>query len=32
MGAKAFCRLYRLPGESEYGLLVWTAEDIERRL
>ena len=32
LGARAFCRLYRLPGESEYGLLVWTAEDIERNL
>jgi hypothetical protein len=27
MGPKAFCRMYRPPGESEYGLLVWTNED-----
>lgn len=32
MGTKAFCRLYRLPGETEYGLLVWTAEQLERLL
>lgn len=31
MGTKAFIRLYRLPGESEYGLLVWTAEDITKQ-
>lgn len=30
MGVKAFCRLYRPPGESEWGLLAWTAEDIAR--
>lgn len=30
MGTKAFIRLYRPPGESEYGLLVWAAEDIAR--
>ena len=29
MGTKAFIRLYRPPGDSEYGLLVWTAEDLE---
>ena len=28
MGNKAFCALYRPPFESEYGLLVWTAEDL----
>jgi hypothetical protein len=31
MGTKAFIRLYRLPGESEYGLLVWTNEDLARK-
>jgi len=30
MGAKAFCRLYRIPGESEYGLLVFANEDISK--
>lgn len=30
MGVKAFCRLYRVPGESEYGLLIWSAEDMAR--
>lgn len=32
LGAKAFCRLYRTPGETEYGLLVWTAEELEALL
>lgn len=26
MGVKAFCSLYRPPGESEYGLLIWLLE------
>jgi len=30
MGVKAFCRTYRPPGESEYGLLVWVNADMER--
>ncbi len=30
MGSKAFIRLYRLPGDSEYGLLVWQNEDLAR--
>jgi hypothetical protein len=30
MGPKAFIRLYRPPGDSEYGLLVWVAEDLSR--
>ncbi len=30
MGAKAFIRLYRPPGDSEYGLLVWVNEDLAR--
>ena len=28
MGPKAFIRLYRPPGDSEYGLLVWMLEDM----
>lgn len=30
MGVKAFCRCYRVPGETEYGLLVWVNEDLAR--
>lgn len=30
MGPKAFVRLYRPPGESEYGLLVWLLEDLAK--
>lgn len=30
MGTKAFIRLYRPPGESEYGLIIWANEDIAR--
>jgi hypothetical protein len=30
MGTKAFIRLYRPPGDSEYGLLVWVNEDLAR--
>ena len=30
MGTKAFIRLYRPPGDSEYGLLVWLLEDLNR--
>lgn len=32
MGDRAFCALYRPPGESEWGLLVWGLEDIAGRL
>lgn len=32
MGPKAFLRLYRPPGESEYGLLIWLNEDLMRAL
>ena len=32
MGTKAFIRLYRVPGDTEYGLLVWTAEQLEKLL
>jgi hypothetical protein len=33
MGSQGFIRLYRPPGDSEYGLLVWLLEDMakERR-
>lgn len=30
MGVKAFCNLYRPPFDNEYGLLVWTAQDLAR--
>lgn len=30
MGTKAFCGLYRPPGEIEHGLLAWLAQDMER--
>jgi hypothetical protein len=30
MGSTAFCRLYRVPGETELGLLVWANEDIAK--
>ena len=29
-GTKAFVVAYRVPGETEYGLLVWVAEDLAR--
>ena len=32
MGTKAFVRLYRPPGECEYGLLIWTAQELESHL
>ena len=30
MGTKAFLRLYRPPGESEWGLLAWANEAIAK--
>lgn len=30
MGTKAFCALYRPPGDCEWGLLTWTNEDRSR--
>lgn len=30
LGVKAFIRLYRPPGESEYGLLIWATEDMAK--
>lgn len=32
MGPKEFMRLYRPPGDSEFGLLVWTLEDLAKLL
>ena len=32
MGTKRFCAAYRVPGETEYGLLVWTNELLEATL
>lgn len=31
MGPKAFIRLYRPPGDSEYGLLIWLIESLAHR-
>jgi hypothetical protein len=28
MGTERFCKLFRVPGENEYGLLIWTMEDV----
>jgi hypothetical protein len=28
MGTDRFCAAFRVPGESEYGLLVWVNEDL----
>jgi len=28
MGSRAFCSAYRIPGETEYGMLVWVIEDL----
>lgn len=30
MGTKRFCSAFRVPGESEYGLLVWVNEDLAK--
>lgn len=32
MGTERFCKLFRVPGEREWGLLVWTAEDLAQHL
>lgn len=32
LSARTFVRTYRVPGESEYGLLVWVNEDLARSL
>jgi hypothetical protein len=31
MGTKRFCSLFRVPGESEYGLLIWVNEDLAKQ-
>ncbi len=31
MGTKAFIRLYRPPGDSEFGLLIWLLESMAHR-
>ena len=31
MGTERFCKLFRIPGESEYGLLILTMEAVARR-
>ena len=30
MGTEKFCKLFRVPWENEYGLLVWTNEDLAK--
>lgn len=30
MGSKSFLRLYQPPGDSEFGLLIWTCEDLAK--
>ena len=30
MGSRAFCALYRPPGDAEWGLLVWLIEEMAR--
>jgi hypothetical protein len=32
MGTDQFCRIFRVPGEREEGLLVLAAEDLARHL
>jgi hypothetical protein len=31
LGSKSFIRLYRPPGDSEYGLIIWMIEDYAKR-
>jgi len=30
MGTKRFCSIFKVPGETEWGLLAWAIEDLER--
>ena len=30
MGTERFCKIFRVPGETEYGLLVWANEDMAK--
>lgn len=32
MGTERFCLIFKVPGLSEYGLLVWLAEDVANYL
>lgn len=32
MGEDAFCRLFRPPGDCEFGLVIWTIEDVAAKL
>ena len=32
MGERAFCALYRPPGDREYGLLIWLLEDLAAKI
>ena len=32
MGTERFCKIFRVPGEREEGLLVWAAEDLALHL
>jgi hypothetical protein len=31
MGSKSFIRLYRPPGDSEFGLLIWMIEQMAKK-
>ena len=30
LGTERFCKLFRVPGETEYGMLIWTMEDLAK--
>ncbi len=30
MGTERFCKLFRVPGETEYGLFCWLLEDLAK--
>jgi hypothetical protein len=32
MGTERFCAAFHVPGESEYGLLIWVNEDLQRSM
>ena len=31
MGTERFCKLFRVPGETEYGLFCWLLEDLAKQ-
>lgn len=31
MGTRKFCSAFKVPGEAEWGLLVWLLEDLAKR-